>query len=123
MVTAWVTFRGSGLNEIRRYVGQKGFILIEHANTERAVESIEQNGEISITTLPSPSQIIITDNGRGIDKEVERNLFSPFFTTKVGGQGIGLIFTREILSSHGCHFTLQTDNDGLTRFTITFPGR
>ena len=42
LVTAWVTFRGSGLNEIRRYVGQKGFILIEHANTERAVESIEQ---------------------------------------------------------------------------------
>ena len=90
---------------------------------KNSVESIEQNGEISITTLPSPSQIIITDNGRGIDKEVERNLFSPFFTTKVGGQGIGLIFTREILSSHGCHFTLQTDNDGLTRFTITFPGR
>ena len=88
---------------------------------KNSVESIERDGEISISTLPSPSQIIITDNGRGIDKETEPNLFSPFFTTKTGGQGIGLIFIREVLSNHGCRFSLQTGNDGLTRFTIIFP--
>ena len=88
---------------------------------KNSVESIERDGEICICTLPSPSQIIITDNGRGIDKETESNLFSPFFTTKTGGQGIGLIFIREVLTSHGCRFSLQTENDGLTRFTIIFP--
>ena len=88
---------------------------------KNSVESIERDGEISISTLPSPSQIIIADNGKGIDKETERNLFSPFFTTKADGQGIGLIFIREVLSNHGCRFSLQTDKDGLTRFTIVFP--
>ncbi len=88
---------------------------------KNSVESIGSDGEISICTLPSPSQIIITDNGKGIDKETERNLFTPFFTTKASGQGIGLIFIREVLSNHGCRFSLQTDKDGLTRFTILFP--
>ena len=37
------------------------------------------------------------------------------------GQGIGLIFIREVLSRHGCTFSLRTYADGLTRFRILFP--
>ena len=88
---------------------------------KNSAESIESNGEITISTFRSPSKIVIADNGRGIDKETERNLFSPFFTTKADGQGIGLVFIREVLGNHGCRFSLQTDKDGLTRFTIIFP--
>ena len=87
---------------------------------KNSIESIEENGEISITTSNSPASIVITDNGRGIDKETERHLFSPFFTTKADGQGIGLIFIREVLGNHGCRYSLRTDDDNLTRFTISF---
>lgn len=87
---------------------------------KNSIESIGENGEISITTSNSPASIVITDNGRGIDKETERHLFSPFFTTKADGQGIGLIFIREVLGNHGCRYSLRTDDDNLTRFTISF---
>ena len=87
---------------------------------KNSIESIEENGEISIATSNSPASIVVTDNGRGIDKETERHLFSPFFTTKADGQGIGLIFIREVLGNHGCRYSLRTDDDNLTRFTITF---
>lgn len=87
---------------------------------KNSIESIEENGEISIATSNSPASIVITDNGRGIDKETERHLFSPFFTTKADGQGIGLIFIREVLGNHGCRYSLRTDDDNLTRFTISF---
>lgn len=87
---------------------------------KNSIESIEENGEISIATSNSPASIVVTDNGRGIDKETERHLFSPFFTTKADGQGIGLIFIREVLGNHGCRYSLRTDSDNLTRFTITF---
>ncbi len=87
---------------------------------KNSIESIEENGEITITTSNSPASIVITDNGRGIDKETERHLFSPFFTTKADGQGIGLIFIREVLGNHGCRYSLRTDSDNLTRFTIIF---
>ena len=86
---------------------------------KNSAESIEQDGTITIRTL-SPACIEIVDNGKGITKETEDKIFSPFFSTKPNGQGIGLIFIREVLSRHGCTFSLRTYADGLTRFRILF---
>lgn len=87
---------------------------------KNAAESIEQNGEIRIRTFP-PASIEVADNGKGITKETEAKLFSPFFSTKPNGQGIGLVFIREVLMRHGCTFSLRTYSDGWTRFKISFP--
>jgi signal transduction histidine kinase len=86
---------------------------------KNAAESIGQDGTITIRTL-SPAAIEIEDNGKGITKETEDKIFSPFFSTKPNGQGIGLIFIREVLSLHDCTFSLKTYADGLTRFGISF---
>lgn len=87
---------------------------------KNAAESIEKDGEIIVRTL-SPAIVEVVDNGKGISKEVEAKLFSPFFSTKPNGQGIGLNFIREVLMRHGCTFSLRTYADGLTRFRILFP--
>ena len=87
---------------------------------KNAAESIEKDGEIIVRTL-SPAIVEVVDNGKGISKEVEAKLFSLFFSTKPNGQGIGLIFIREVLMRHGCTFSLRTYADGLTRFRILFP--
>ena len=93
---------------------------------KNAAESIEstasesdKRGEIIVRTT-APASIEVVDNGPGISKEAEAKLFSPFFSTKPNGQGIGLVFIREVLSRHGCTFSLRTYNDGLTRFRILF---
>lgn len=85
-------------------------------------------GLISITAQPFPSitggggSLVITDNGCGIPNEVASHLFTPFFSTKPQGQGLGLILIRDILTAHHCTFSLLTDpTDHLTRFTIQFP--
>ncbi|GHT09454.1 hypothetical protein FACS189432_03080 [Bacteroidia bacterium] len=65
-----------------------------------------------------PPSLEIADTGKGIDKETESKLFSPFFSTKPHGQGLGLIFIREVLLKHGCTFSIRTYPDGLTRFKI-----
>ncbi len=94
---------------------------------KNAVESIQsikdqsyRQGEITVRTT-YPACVEVVDNGSGISKDMESKLFSPFFSTKPNGQGIGLIFIREVLSRHGCTFSLHTYNDGLTRFRILFP--
>lgn len=87
---------------------------------KNAAESIDENGTIYIRTSSNPVSIEIADTGMGISKEVESKLFSPFFSTKPNGQGIGLIFIREVLLKHGCTFSLHTYADGLTRFRIRF---
>lgn len=90
-------------------------------NAAESIESVagqsNKRGEITVRTI-APAGIEIVDNGPGISKEIESKLFSPFFSTKPNGQGIGLIFIREVLSRHGCTFSLRTYKDGMTRFRI-----
>ena len=87
---------------------------------KNATESIDTNGKIFIRTSASPLMLEIGDTGKGISKEVETKLFTPFFSTKPNGQGIGLIFIREVLMKHGYTFSLRTYPDGITRFRICF---
>ena len=87
---------------------------------KNSAESIGSGGQITIRTSTSPLMLEIADNGEGISKDVEAKLFTPFFSTKPNGQGIGLIFIREVLMKHDCTFSLRTYPDGITRFRICF---
>ncbi|WP_162055150.1 sensor histidine kinase [Pontibacter pamirensis] len=84
---------------------------------KNAMEAIGEEGEICIRTQLNPPQLTITDNGEGIPKDVQQHLFTPFYTTKNNGQGIGLTMVRDILINHGFTFSLSSEAD-LTSFTI-----
>lgn len=86
---------------------------------KNSVESIGTGGDVFIRTV-APAIIEVSDNGPGIDQDSADRLFTPFFSTKPNGQGIGLIFIREVLTRHGCSFSLRTYKDGWTRFRISF---
>lgn len=87
---------------------------------KNALESIGQGGEVHFVLQAKPLQLLVRDNGAGIAPEVADKLFSPFFSTKKAGQGIGLTLTREILLNHGFSFSLKTGTDGWTVFRIGF---
>lgn len=86
---------------------------------KNAYEAIEKDGEIRLVTLSTPLSISIVNNGPSISEEVKQKLFTPFFSTKSTGQGIGLMFVREVLLNHKCKFDLSSDN-GWTKFDIYF---
>ena len=88
---------------------------------KNAIEAIDRDGEISIISLLEPDpRLIIKDNGCGINTEIQKNLFLPFYSTKKNGQGIGLTLIREILVMHGFYFSLESTQEGFTEFTIRF---
>ena len=62
----------------------------------------------------------IEDSGDGFGLEAQSNLFTPFFSTKPNGQGIGLTLVREILSAHGFDYSLHRHPGEPTTFTIVF---
>ncbi len=86
---------------------------------KNAYEAIDSIGHIEIITISDPLSIIIKNNGPAIPQEVKQKLFTPFFTTKSSGQGIGLMFVREVLLNHNCKFDLKSD-DKWTKFEIFF---
>ena len=89
---------------------------------KKAVESIGTTQGLVTLEVTTPATLTITDNGHGIPPAIAKNLFTPFFSTKPQGQGLGLLLIRDILTSHHCTFNLLTDpEDHLTRFTIQFP--
>jgi len=99
-------------------------VLMEQAlinMVKNSTESLGHGGEVTIVTSSAPPTLTVIDNGPGISEEVERKLFSPFFSTKPDGQGIGLLFISDVLNKHKCTFSLRTGDDGLTRFSVRFP--
>ncbi|MBR2031088.1 MAG: GHKL domain-containing protein [Alistipes sp.] len=63
-------------------------------------------------------QIEITNNGKAIPAEVAENIFTPFFTTKTDGSGIGLAVSRQIVRLHGGSLRLKHNSEGRVTFAI-----
>lgn len=61
--------------------------------------------------------IMITDTGKGIEKEIESKIFLPFFTTRKEGAGIGLTLSKSIVEAHSGYLAYKND-DGKTVFVI-----
>ncbi|MQA42399.1 sensor histidine kinase [Rugamonas aquatica] len=66
-------------------------------------------------------RLSVIDSGNLLGEVPARQLFTPFFTTKKGGQGIGLLFVREVLNRHGYTYRLAATGQGATRFDIWLP--
>jgi two-component system, NtrC family, nitrogen regulation sensor histidine kinase NtrY len=89
---------------------------------KNAVEAIGGPGTITIraTSKTTPIRLEIEDSGAGLTPEAQANLFTPFFSTKTAGQGIGLTLVSEILAGHGFDYALERTARGLTSFRIIF---
>ncbi|WP_108821362.1 PAS domain-containing sensor histidine kinase [Dysgonomonas sp. Marseille-P4361] len=84
---------------------------------KNAYEAIDHDGTIRITIEENPAKLIIANDGPSLSEELVQNLFTPFYTTKSEGQGVGLMFVREVLLNHGCKFDFYSEG-GWTKFVI-----
>ncbi len=102
---------------------------------KNAGEAVEQGGEIHVTTridfdyhLSSVGeraiplvQIVIEDNGPGILPELRERIFTPFYTTKTGGTGLGLATCQKIISDHHGLLSVKNRKVGGSAFIISLP--
>lgn len=74
--------------------------------------ALETGGRVWLRHSRGPAAVEITvrDEGRGLSNTA--NLFVPFFTTKRGGSGIGLVLSRQIAEAHGGSIVLRNATDG-----------
>jgi nitrogen fixation/metabolism regulation signal transduction histidine kinase len=84
-----------------------------------AAEAIDRNGLIEIRARNGIGRVelAVIDTGAGLNDETRKHLFTPFFTTKRQGQGLGLTLVREILRQHEFGFSLESA-EGKTCFRI-----
>lgn len=92
---------------------------------KNSVEALEgrEDGLVRVRSWETEDavHVEVADNGCGIPAEVQRSLFSPFFTTKENGTGLGLSISRGIAQAHGGALELASEVGEGTSFTLTLP--
>ena len=93
---------------------------------KNAMEAVEQAGPAAasiwfeLAAEAHGVRLSIIDSANLLGDLPARQLFMPFFTTKKGGQGIGLLFVREVLTRHGFAYRLAATGQGVTGLATSF---
>jgi signal transduction histidine kinase len=88
-----------------------------------AIDAMPEGGELTITSreLDGNSEIVFADTGVGMPKEVLEKLWTPFFTTKARGMGLGLLICKRIVEAHGGEISVKSIVGKGTTFTVKLP--
>lgn len=86
-------------------------------------EALPEGGDISISTQSDEKVIFvrIEDSGLGIPEEYQDKLFSPFFSLKSGGTGLGLFLVKEMVRAHGGNISIESSSRQGTSVLIEIP--
>jgi signal transduction histidine kinase len=99
--------------------------LIERAVVnlvENALQAVGERGEIAVRLARRDGrvEVEVEDSGPGLDPEIRERIFEPFFSTKIGGSGLGLALVKKIAEDHGGGASL-TSGAGSTRALLWLP--
>jgi PAS domain S-box-containing protein len=90
---------------------------------ENAVQAMPDGGELTISSnqLNNEVEIVIGDTGMGMTKNVLGKAFTPLFTTKAKGIGLGLAISKRIVEAHGGSISVQSEVGKGSIFTVKLP--
>lgn len=96
--------------------------IIENA-VEAMTESPNKVLRVATNATDTSLDIRIADTGKGIEKSRIKNIYDPFFTTKIYGPGLGLTFALKAIQSHQGRISVESEEGIGTVFTISLPLR
>lgn len=91
---------------------------------QNAIEAIDTQGSVtlSLSIKNNNAELVVKDSGSGISSEQEAQLFTPFYTSKESGQGVGLMLIREVLELHNYSYSLTNNaKEAGAQFVINAP--
>ncbi|WP_420704499.1 ATP-binding protein [Lysinibacillus macroides] len=91
---------------------------------KNAMESMHSGGTITIEMLTNDcaiAELLIKDEGAGMDSTTLKNLFQPFYTTKTKGTGLGLAFVKKVIEEHDGAIGVNSELQKGTSFHLQFP--
>ena len=92
-------------------------------NAVDALEAVDKDKKIIVTTKQHKEniEIIFFDNGCGIENNLIKNIFKPFYTTKTKGMGLGLSNVERIVALHKGKISINSEKNKFTEFKIILP--
>jgi signal transduction histidine kinase len=117
------------LGEIPPVAADKGQLAQVLGNLlKNAAEALESKQEPRFVRLitqfnaeKSEALLTVMDNGAGIPEESQQHVFSPFFTSKAQGTGLGLAHSKQVVEELGGEINFESHRDRGTKFTLRMP--
>ena len=94
-------------------------LLLNAIQAMRSTHDGQRQIVVMLTNEGSSARIEVRDRGTGIQDP--SNIFSPFFTTKADGMGMGLSISRSIVEAHGGRIEARNNEDGGATFSLSLP--
>ncbi len=95
-----------------------------HNLIRNAVQAMPGGGSLLISIVNEGSGFLLVsfqDSGKGIPTEDVKNIFNPFYTTKIKGTGLGLSITHKVVNEHGGSISASLPKEGGTLFKLRLP--
>lgn len=89
--------------------------------TQAIPEDRQGHIAVRLAVIGDNAVLSVADNGTGISKEAQEKLFTPYFTTKTSGTGLGLAMSRQMVEAWGGNIRYETAQGKGTTFIITLP--
>lgn len=120
---------------VREIQGMRPELMADQVMLEQVLVNLMRNGldamsdsppdmrrlTITLTRLELQMEIRVIDRGPGIPAEIQEKLFTPFFSTKPEGMGMGLNICRSIIEFHHGRLWVEANPEGGSIFIITLP--
>jgi len=114
-----------GQNQVFVYADREQLTRVFINLLKNAIQSIPESRKgiivIRLDVFENIISISVSDNGKGMSEDIQNKLFSPSFTTKSSGMGLGLYIAKNIIESFQGSITFKTEVNKGTDFIIELP--
>jgi len=121
-------YAGKNVQLITRVADSEPWIELDGPRVEQVVRNLVLNalqasrpGSKVVVEVSPEGRLSVEDEGCGMDAETVKQLFTPFFTTKAQGTGLGLSTCRKIADAHGASLKVTSEPGKGSRFEVAFP--
>jgi signal transduction histidine kinase len=137
LLLAEADIRAMNAHVEREFTQDLPFVLLDRSRMLQALlntirngaQAMTNGGQLKVATRlipgndvrPEMVEISVTDSGIGISEKALRQVFDPFFSTKVSGSGLGLAVTKRIIQDHGGHIDVHSSEGKGTTFIFSLP--
>jgi signal transduction histidine kinase len=99
--------------------------IVFHNLLVNGAHAMQGHGTIAVSVHETGSEcrVRFADQGPGIPLELREKIFTPFFTTKTRGSGLGLPTCRRLIEAHRGTLAVECPSEGGTTVTVTLPSR
>jgi len=98
-------------------------ILLNAADAVSQITERERVITVRLGKTGKANILTVADNGIGMDQEERDRIFTPYFTTKKGGTGLGLYIAQKIIKEHGGRIDIHSEKSRGTEFSMVFEGK